>query len=285
MGGDNPSGVIATVVVIGLLLLAGISVAVVLKARANRQKRRIGAMSAEERAHHDAVLEYKADVLTAENLMQVEQKSRESRLRAAQKQLNKASAIGQNQLGLVWGKEGMVTLRQHEIKVPHGTYALDENVRATVDTAGNLATSRRATLTRMTAGGLLGGPIGILAGGLLTKGKVHDTRELYLMVEGSDFATLLTCKPDSGSRVRQFAANVNQAARQSQSLRVQRAAAIRQANADLENEKDNIGSLSSAEARLAEVRANTAKVDDALSRVQASRPLPNYGSGVPDDGS
>lgn len=77
MGGDNPSGVIATVVVIGLLLLVGISVAVVLKARANREKRRIGAMSAEERAHHDAVLEYKADVATAENLMQVEQRDGE----------------------------------------------------------------------------------------------------------------------------------------------------------------------------------------------------------------
>jgi hypothetical protein len=51
------------------------------------------------------------------------------------------------------------TLYEHAIVTTNGEANLD-GVHAEVDTAGNLTTKSRATLTRMAAGGLLLGPLG-----------------------------------------------------------------------------------------------------------------------------
>src|SRR5207248_9531397 len=51
-----------------------------------------------------------------------------------------------------------ITLYEHAIATPQGTAPI-LGASATVDTAGNLAVTKRVTLTRLVAGGIIGGLI------------------------------------------------------------------------------------------------------------------------------
>ncbi len=86
-----------------------------------------------------------------------------------------------------------------------------------MDTAGALThgVRSRRTLTRIAAGGVVAGPVGALAGAMLKKQtnvKV-DSRELYLLIDGPDWAVLQRCNPRSATAVRRFAQAINQASR------------------------------------------------------------------------
>ena len=110
-------------------------------------------------------------------------------------------------------KCGKLELRYDCLKTPDGTaYFADGPTKTTVDTAGNLAVTKRATLTRMAAGGLLTlpfAPLGaVIAGAGFKKGKKLDTRELYLMIETPNFVSVNQFKPDEGKEVRKFAAKI-----------------------------------------------------------------------------
>jgi hypothetical protein len=75
---------------------------------------------------------------------------------------------------------------------------------AIVGTAGDI--DRRITATRL----ILTGPF---AFGLRKK---KDKRELYLTVEGSDFAFVVEVNPKKGADARKFAAKVNSASKRAQ---------------------------------------------------------------------
>jgi hypothetical protein len=91
------------------------------------------------------------------------------------------------------------------------TYTIDGQVSAAVETAGSLST--RPTFTRTGAGLLIAGPIGGLLG--FASRKKVDKRELYLVVEGADWAELVELKPKQGEKARRFAQQINLAARRS----------------------------------------------------------------------
>ena len=74
------------------------------------------------------------------------------------------------------GKCHGVTLFERMIATPQGTASLI-GARAGVDTAGNLAVTKRATITRTVAGGLVAGPVGAVKGGAgFKKTKEIDAR-------------------------------------------------------------------------------------------------------------
>jgi hypothetical protein len=89
----------------------------------------------------------------------------------------------------------------------------DGEVTAHVDTAGNLAKTRSRNLADKTVGVAFFGPLGLLAGG--PKDHITDTRELYVLVEGSDWAWSETATPalEDGYTARRFAQLVNVVAR------------------------------------------------------------------------
>ena len=98
------------------------------------------------------------------------------------------------------------SLHEGYVVTGDGTYYIGPSTKATVDTAGNIAVTRRATLTRFA---LLGfGPAL-----LFQKKQVHDARELYLLIEDDDWMTIVACDPSEGEKVRRVAARINEMAK------------------------------------------------------------------------
>jgi hypothetical protein len=261
------SGAVAVTVIVAALLIAGVLAFILLKRRRDRETARIDAMSPAEREHHDAMLELNESIKAAEKSRELEVKARETRLKAARKVSSTAAAIGSRSIGSYRGKDGSVSANELRITVQGEVFPLDSNVRATVDTAGNLATSSRTTFTRVAAGGLLFGPVGAVIGGVAKKNKIHDTRELYLLVEGSNFAQLITCNPDNGPKVRQLAAAITQAGMNASRVVANRDAQMASAAAALAAEESNTANLDAAELALARAGSNTARVEAATAQM------------------
>jgi hypothetical protein len=98
-----------------------------------------------------------------------------------------------------------VTLFERVIVTPDGESPL-AGTQATVDAAGQLMQTQRATLTRFA----LTGGLGAIA---FKKKKNIDTRELYLLIDAPAVASAITCPPTEGAGARRFAAQVNSAAK------------------------------------------------------------------------
>jgi hypothetical protein len=160
----DPGTTIGTAIVLVVLLVGGaIALFIWLRMRAS-EKARIAAMSPAERERHEAQLEYRARVAAAEKALDAATKERSARLKASEKALAQAQAVGVHRVASYRGKDGAASITATDIMVPQGTFPLTGCVSATVDTAGNLASSSRSTLTRLGAGALLFGPVGAIVG-------------------------------------------------------------------------------------------------------------------------
>jgi Short C-terminal domain len=126
-----------------------------------------------------------------------------------------------------------VVVFQRWIRAPHGEGPI-LGTEVVVDTAGNLAVTRRATLTRMAAGGLLLGPLGALLSTGVSKPKRHDVREVYLLIENPQFSSVVPCLPREGPKARQFAAQINTLAKQASNAEPARQKLIGDLRASLE---------------------------------------------------
>lgn len=145
-----------------------------------------------------------------------------------------------------------VTLYERTIATPQGTVPLI-GVRAHVDTAGNLAVTKRATLTRTGAGFLVAGPVGAVVGGAgFKKTKKIDTRELYLRIESPRLSCVVKCPPDQGARIRSFAAAINTAAAQAPASEAQRPQRIHVAENALASAKAQTAPIEAARAQVAQ---------------------------------
>lgn len=154
-----------------------------------------------------------------------------------------------------------ITLTEDSIRTPQGTAPLGPGVTATVDTAGNLAMTKRVTLTRLVGLGLIGGLI-------FQKKQRVDTRELYLLVETPEFASIVQCRPDKGPQVRRFAVQINNAARGAKAARAARRQMIAAAQARLEAVTADRRAIEEAEAALAGVRSDRAAIEAAEAQLQ-----------------
>jgi hypothetical protein len=193
-------------------------------------------MSPAEREHHDATVEYTAGVASAEKVHSGEEDARDIRLKAASKALAVAEHLGNRKLGSYTGRNGRVSLTETRITTPQGTFLLDATVNATVD-------------------------------------AIPGTRELCLLVEGSGFATLITCKSDDGPTVRQFAIAIRQAGMYSANLLGQRTRAVAIARAAVEAEQANTQALDSAATALEAAKGNTARIEAAAEALSTVSPL------------
>lgn len=268
----DPAAAVGTLIVLLLLITAGATALAIWLHRHRREKARIAAMSPAERKQHDARLEYQNRISAAVKALDAATKARSARLKACEKALTQAQAFGGQQIAHYRGKDGAASVGLTAITVPQGTFELTASVFATVDTAGNLATSSRSTLTRIAAGGLLFGPVGAIVGGVAKKTRTHDTRELYLLIQGENFATLITCNPNDGQHVRQFAMAVRQAALNADAARQHWSQLVAQAEHALAWEQQNTGEVDAARTTLHRVTADTARVDAANAALALEQP-------------
>jgi hypothetical protein len=92
------------------------------------------------------------------------------------------------------------------------TWPLTPDVTVSVEAAGNASVTRGRNLAAKAIGGALV-PGGVFLFGN-AKNQVHDHRELYLIIDGPDWAYTLRVDPNSGEAARRFAQNLRLAARQ-----------------------------------------------------------------------
>ncbi|MHB1720789.1 MAG: hypothetical protein ACYCV1_11805, partial [Acidimicrobiales bacterium] len=134
-----------------------------------------------ERAHRGAIREAEAELARCQSACDRE-------VTAAKQHLDALCDANGKRLGKCHG----ITLFERMIATPQGTASLI-GARAGVDTAGNLAVTKRATLTRTVAAGLVAGPVGAVVGGAgFKKTKKIDARELYLHIEAPTLSCVLT---------------------------------------------------------------------------------------------
>jgi hypothetical protein len=118
---------------------------------------------------------HRAELKVARTGLREAQKARNGTVKAAQRSLKSAERAYEKRVrqaqaalaqlmdpdGKKLGSYAGITLYERAIRTPNGRGSLI-GASATVDTAGNFAVSKRPTLTRMAAGGLLLGPVGML---------------------------------------------------------------------------------------------------------------------------
>jgi hypothetical protein len=178
------------------------------------------------------------------------------------------------------GDFGGCVLHEFVLITPGGEVPLDE-VEASVDTAGNLSVTKRATLTRMAAGGLLLGGLGAVLSLGFQKKEQQDTRELYLLLDAGPASVVIQAVPDAGPEVRRFASQVNAAAFDVAARRARRQqefAAARDEHADVSADRSAIEDatahrdrvLAGTQAQVA-LDAAEAALADARAREEAER--------------
>lgn len=92
------------------------------------------------------------------------------------------------------------------------SFPLTPNVKADVEAAGNVSVTRGRDLGAKAMGTLALPGVGMFIAGN-AKEKIHDNRELYLVIEGDDWARTLPVNPDHGVGVRRLAQTINLIAR------------------------------------------------------------------------
>lgn len=216
------------------------------KGRTEEEKQRDSLMK-------QAEMEYHSTIAALEHELNVAQKAYQKSVNGVNKSL---------------GKYKGVTLYEDRIETPEGVASFEAGpVSAQVDTAGNIAVSQRVTLTRLVAGGIVGGLI-------FPKKKTTDARELYLLIQTPSFASMIECPADKGKKARQFAMLVNNTALSAPKAKVARQQLISQGHEAVQTKaaaKDR-GDAEAAlklEAARRLALAPTATVDTAAPLVQA----------------
>ncbi len=259
--------ILAVVFVVFRLLLAGIVVGGLWL------RGRMTPASPEQQELRTATRAYKAAVKAARRALSAAQREHKRGVKRAQVALSQAQRIGARRLGSYKGKNGKVVLHELRLATPYGTVDLyEDRCRAVVGTAGTLARTQRTSLTRMAVGGLVAGAWGAVAGGLLQKGEVHDTRELYLLIESRRLRAIIPCDPDDGLEVRELAVRIETAARNAKDVWQRRTAAVQAASAALDAARQDTSGLEAGRRELVRVQADTARLDAARTAVASTGP-------------
>lgn len=210
-------------------------------------------LSESEKEHERAVKEARSQLERA-------QKEYDKAVRAAEKRVADAQASGRRKLG----SYKTVTLHEDRIVTADGSCDLSPEVTATVDTAGNLQVNKRVTLTRWA----VAGPFALA----MRKKEKHDTRELWLLVETPNFASVLQCDTNDGAKVRELAAKITTSGRNAASIAQTRARAIEEAEHELPRIREDRSAIERAQQNLTQVETDRAAVGaarEALERTEA----------------
>lgn len=219
----------------------------------------LAAMSPEQRELYEAEKEHKKAVKQAERELWWANSRYNLKVTSAEADVRGAYKQGQKYLDSYWGLSGgIVNLYENRISISHKEYCFENDpVRATVETTGNVSIASQGENT-----------VGL------------DTRELYLAVEGSGFASTIQCRPDDGPKVRQLAAKINNASKSIRSVLQGRDQAIAQAQQNLEIVRGDRAGIEAATQNLEAMKNYTRRLDAARGQVEKALPSPSEGTTV-----
>lgn len=245
------------VVIAVVLIVAAIGGLILYLGR--RHRRMLDAMSPAERELYEAEKEYKSNVRRAQANLAKAKLSHTLKVGNAERALKKANGQGRERIGSYIGKNSSgIELFRDRVVLSQKEHTFESGpVEATVDTAGNLAVTKRASAAKYLA-------LGSNFASLFKKTEKHDSRELYLLVEGTDFAGLVECRPDDGPKVRQLAVAIKNASKSHASVREARENAVSQAQRALEAVQ-NDNAVEAAASGLEDAKSNTQRLDAARS--------------------
>jgi hypothetical protein len=184
-----------------------------------------------EQERHEAMLRETVDQLRAQvDAFKGRVKEQSKAVKKADKEVERLVADAKKKLAAAQQRPllayaGQIKVFEDRVQTPEGMHPLDENATFAVDSAGNMAVTRRHTLTRAA----VLGPLSLFT----PKATKHDDRELYFIAEHPEWASISKLNPDAGAGARQAAAAANLAARQSGANRQARDKVIRDANENL----------------------------------------------------
>lgn len=250
---DVPKTIVAIVIWLAVIAFATWGILVLV-----RRRRAWNALSPEEQEHRRAVREAdkgikhairdynKAVGNTRKELERAKTPQKLARFKTDYvgrwQDIFKSSVIG----GVLGAREFI--LHDAHIKTPSGLHPLTPNVTASVDTAGNLINKSRSTLTRMGAGTVIAGPLGLLAGAVAKKNTTVDSRDVFLMVQGEDWADTTNCDPaKEAEKVRKFAQAVNVAAHNVERITAERERRVSELTKRLTADEADRSDIESAE--------------------------------------
>jgi hypothetical protein len=245
-----------TLVIVVLVLVVVAALAIYVWALV-RRRRKIAAMTPEERELRDAQKQYEQAVALAEKTLQITAEAWEKPIRSAEQALANAHAIGSRALGSYEG----VRLFEDHIETPQGAFRFENGaVEATVDTARNLAGNKESVLSRANKE--------VFQELISRSSKPEGTQTSYLLVETPIFVTLVRLRAGDEANARQFSLGVIGAAGSVAGHEEERRQAVAWAQADLDRVRaDRKAAIDAAQIELDKVKANTQRVDAAREAV------------------
>jgi hypothetical protein len=172
-------------------------------------------------ALEETLADWRRNLQDAEKRFDEAKKRREKRLGPFRKKVEQAKT--KRVIASIWPT---VKLFEDSITVKGKSHALNAQVEATVDTAGNLSHTRRHTLTRFA----LIGAFSVFT----PRDTKHDDRELFILIEAPDWAEVVRVDKTAQLKARKLVQEINLASRQVDQSRSRRRESISSAQKGLD---------------------------------------------------
>lgn len=189
-----------------VILCAGVILLVVALALAHRKNQRIvESLSDEDRELHERCKAADHEIKIAERKHKRAVAEAQTVLKKAETPERLAAADSRNFVTPI-----DVTLNGHK-------HPLTPDIEAVLESDGAIVSyaTQRSTVTRIAAGGMIGGRAGAIVGGVAKKDKHHsiDNRELFLKVMGPTWQEVVKLDPQQGQKARSLLQTIELARR------------------------------------------------------------------------
>ena len=215
-----------------------------------------------EQSDAQAKREAKARLKQAEKDHSHAMKGLERSLKDAQKAHDKAVADAEQHLSEVEQGRALAvcapfTLFADRVHTSEGTVPLGPGMSASVESSGSLQVEHRPTVTRACC-------TGCLPAFFWRKKETHDTRNIFLQLQGPNLASVAQLPPNQEQHARTFAAAFNGAVSGAPAARAEREKAAVAAQADLERVRADRSGIEQAESDIADTQAQWAATHEQL---------------------
>jgi len=255
LGGVMSQTAIIVLVVVGVVAVLAVAAYIWVVVG---KRRRIAAMTPEEREFHEAKKQYDEAVALAEKTLKTTVEAWIQPVKTAESALADAHTIGTRSLGSYEN----IRLFEDHVETPQGAFRFENgSVEATVDTASNLAESKEGALSRADQP--------VFEELVSRSSRPEGALSQYLLIETPIFVTLVALGADDEADARQFSLSVNGAATSVAGHEASRELAVANAQADLDRVRaDQEAAVASAQTELDAVRADTQRLDAARGAVE-----------------